>query len=531
MATRPGDMQSKYRIFISFTLSDQGLAEYLANELRRIIDDYNAVYCFTLPGTQDSQAGSRPADNLDKNIDDKLNKCNVFILLWSESARRQHWIKYELTHAKRLLIQEAKRMGKEFKIIPISINKCSIPFGLRHLVRASYTSGTDPQGTLNEVLNALGLRAEYDDPQVVFLKRASFEVKTAFERKEWSIVVRKYANLARDHPTVISAEMHYRYAIALINLESTSRSLMAAEEGLKLDNKEKDVALLLQYIHYLKEKRQWREILHLADRAIAKFPGDARWLQLRWDVVNRTNSPSSFFLFPNPQMIQQPSQTVNIGVNGTNGAITAVANDGNASFVSLQQFPSLFQDSLAFPDSPHFPTNQQSEQQMFDTGGGQTSADYQSESTRELSEEELQQEGEDSSWRKANTFTKKHVSRRKIEKLLEPSMTFVAIVNVIYIAVLALFLSTSTQFVICETIGILLVLYVGRFLEAEVIKLICIVLLMLFWAVSGYASGYRLYAYFSGGTGNSFGICIGVVSSLLILSIGGHFHLRLFHHE
>jgi hypothetical protein len=208
-----------------------------------------------------------------------------------------------------------------------------------------------------------------------------------------------------------------------------------------------------------------------------------------------------------------------------------VANSQNTSFGPLQQFPSLFQDSLVVPNSPDFPTTLQFGQQMSDTGAGQTATDSQPGSTRKLSEEELQQEGEDSSWQKANTFTKRHVSHRKIEKILEPSMTFIAILNVIYIAILALVLSSSTQLVISETIGALLALYVGRFLEAEAIKLLCFVSLIIFWATSGYLGGSHLYDYFGGGTGNSFGICIGIISSLFILSIGGHFHLRLFHHE
>ena len=530
MGTRPDNSSSIYRVFISFTGADKELAEYLASELRRILEDYSAVYCFTLPGTHDSLAGSRPSDDFEKLIDDRLRKCNVFILLWSEAARRQNWINYELTHAKRLLIQKVKRGGKEFKIIPISINKCSIPFGLSHLVRAAYTSGGDLQVTLNQVLHALGLQAEHGDPYEIFLKKAIFEVKTAFGHHEWSVVVQKYRILAREHPTVISAPIHYRYAIALLNLEQTEYSLMAMYEGLKLDNKEEDTAFIELYTQHLKEKRLWKEVLSLAEKAIAMFPSDARWHQLKWDMMNRINDASSFFLPPNHQAIQQLRQTISVGSNGTNRTAMPITDAQNASFVPIQQFPSLFQSNFV-PNAHNVSSAQQLDSQVPDMTTVQASSDQQQHVTRRLSVEELQPEIEDGSCQETNGFAENHISHHKIERLLETPMIFIAVLNILYVALVSLFLSLNEQTIIAEVLGVLIILYLGRFIDLERIKLICIGLLAVFWVISGYSFGYHLYGYLGWGTENSLGICMGMAFSVIIVSVGGRFHLRLFHSE
>ncbi len=81
MSTSIFSPQSRYRVFISFASADHELAEDLAAGLRRNLDDFDAVYCFTKPGRYNSKGGSRPADNFIQLIDDSLQKCNVFLLL------------------------------------------------------------------------------------------------------------------------------------------------------------------------------------------------------------------------------------------------------------------------------------------------------------------------------------------------------------------------------------------------------------------------------------------------------------------
>jgi hypothetical protein len=60
------DSRSSYRIFISFTNADRALAEYVARGLRRILDNVESVYCFSLPGSFNSKGGSHVADDFMK---------------------------------------------------------------------------------------------------------------------------------------------------------------------------------------------------------------------------------------------------------------------------------------------------------------------------------------------------------------------------------------------------------------------------------------------------------------------------------
>jgi hypothetical protein len=74
------DSPTTYRIFISFTGTDRALAEYLATGLRRNLDDFDSVYCFSRPGRYNSKAGSRLADDFMKVVDDSLKNlmCSCF---------------------------------------------------------------------------------------------------------------------------------------------------------------------------------------------------------------------------------------------------------------------------------------------------------------------------------------------------------------------------------------------------------------------------------------------------------------------
>ena len=108
MSGTPTNLQSPYRIFISFASADRELAEHLAAGLRRNLNDFDAVYCFSKPGRYNSKGGSRPSDNFIQLIDERLKKCNVFLLLWSVHARGSNGVMYELNQAKHFYIKNTK---------------------------------------------------------------------------------------------------------------------------------------------------------------------------------------------------------------------------------------------------------------------------------------------------------------------------------------------------------------------------------------------------------------------------------------
>ena len=277
--------KSNYRIFISFTGADKALAEYLAKSLRRHLDDFDAVYCYSLPGRRNSRAGSRTSDNFMKVIDDSLKKCNIFLLLWSTHAKGSEDVVAEYSQARLYYKNKVRRLGKEFKIVPISIDNCILPMGMPGVVYTRYSSGEDMQTVLNHILTALGLPEENHSVAEQFISEAIFGLRTAFRDNEWGTITLQYPNLVRMYPQAISPTGHYMYAMALIKQGKITESQEIVHEGLEYTQREEDAELLYIYVQQVKEKQLWAEVLYVAEKAMKLFPQDNRWLILRWEAI------------------------------------------------------------------------------------------------------------------------------------------------------------------------------------------------------------------------------------------------------
>ena len=343
------DPRSSYRIFISFTNADRALAEYLAKGLRRILDNVEAVYCFSLPGSFNSRGGAHVADNFMKRIDDSLRRSNIFVLLWSVHAKSSGGVIYELNMAKHFLMNRARHQGREFKIIPIRIDRCGLPISLHNIVHTDYISGGDFHQVLNGTLDALGLPPEDDDLAVIVVKDAIFDVKTAFRNEDWAAVTRQYPNLMQLYPHACSSTTHFMYAIALIKEGHVTPAQQVVHQALVLESQKGDSQLLHTYVQCLKQKNLWNEILFVAEKAIAKFPDEAHWLQLRLDAfshVNRSSLPS--YLQPQNQSTRQFNQ-----------ASGSIANGQIYNPVDVQYPPDFYpQQPPAVSRNEAFPTRQ-----------------------------------------------------------------------------------------------------------------------------------------------------------------------------
>jgi len=524
------DPRSTYRIFISFTKADHALAEYLARGLRRILDNIESVYCFSLPGSFNSKGGSHIADNFLKKIDDSLKSSNVFILLWSVHAKSSGGVLYELNMAKHFLMNRARRQGREFKIIPIRIDKCGLPIGLHNIVHTDYTSGGDFHPVLNSTLDALSLPPEDDDLSVIVVKDAIFDVKTAFRNEDWAAVTRQYPNLMQLYPHARSSTTHFMYAIALIKQGQVTPAQQAVHQGLALGSQKRDSELLDSYVQCLKQKNLWNEILFVAEKAIANFPDDARWLQLRLDAIGRINRSSlPLYLQPQNQMTRQFNKATGSDASGQ----TYNPVDVQYPPVSYsQQFSSVSQND-AFPTRQYTyfpygtlplvdPVTEQLPLPSDDLG----------QITRKLSDEALAPESPPQGFGpKMKYLIRKHFSHEKLQRLLSLSLVVGAFFDILCLLLISLKWPFTTSFMDIEAIVTLLLLCAGRMAQTLEVKFSALLVLGFLWGACGYSVGSLSGDWLGWRTSAQLQNCVEIMGIIVVISIGLAAHFRILYHE
>lgn len=523
------DPRSTYRIFISFTKADRALAEYLARGLRRILDNIESVYCFSLPGSFNSKGGSHVSDNFLKKIDDSLKSSNVFILLWSVHAKTSDGVRYELYMAKHFLMKRARRQGREFKIIPIRIDKCGLPIGLHDIVHTDYTSGGDFHQVLNSTLDALGLPPEDDDPSVIVVKDAIFDVRTAFRNEDWAAVIRQYSNVMQLYPHARSSTTHFMYAIALIKQGQVIPAQKVVYQGLALGSQKGDSELLESYVQCLQQKNLWNEILFVAEKAITNFPDDAHWLQLRLNAIGRVNRSSlPLYLQPQNQLTRQFNQTTSSNARGQS------YNPVDVQYPPVpysQQFSSVSQNE-AFPHHqfPYFPygaiptADPVTEQLPLPSNDlGQI--------TKKLADEAFLPESPQGFRPKVKYLIRRHFSQEKLQRLLSFSLVVGAFFDTLCLLLISLKWPFTTSFMGIEATVMLLLLCAGRMAETVEVKFFAVLLLGFLWGACGFALGTLSGDWLGWRTSAQLQNCAEIIGIIVVLSLGLAAHFSLLYHE
>ena len=532
MSTVSMDSRSNYRVFISFNNADRTLAEHLAKGLRRTLDDFDAVYCYSLPGRLNSKGGSRPADDFHKGIDEKLRWCNVFILLWSVRAKNEGWVKYEFSQAKSFYVKQVKRQGKEFKIIPIRIDKCGLPIGLHNIVRIDYSSGEGFQNVFNQVLSALKFLPENDDTAVRVARDTAFDIKTAFHNGEWAVVIQQYPNLASLYPMIISAQLQYMYAIALMHQGQEIPAQRAAREALGLTHLPKDAELLYAYMQILQEKKLWSEALLIVEKAMVLFPENARWPQIRLDVFRNFNiSSTAPFLSSQNVPPNQPSH--HFSQMNSNGATQRLVDTSTLLLSSTQ--PSSFIPSNSVPSQTQGFSSLQNVRGVSEPMAeafGLSSNNVPNNTTEDfVADEELQGTDTPDEYSPIRSFVVHHFSHHKLKRLLSVWLVFVALLTSLCFLLISLAWPVTTNFMGIEAIVILPFLGVGRMVDIIEMKLFCLSVFCTLWGLSGYCLGNWFLSFLGGQAVPSVKNWIELVGIVIGLVLGLVIHIKLFYHN
>lgn len=532
MSTISMDSRSNYRVFISFNNADRALAEHLAKGLRRTLDDFDAVYCYSLPGRLNSKGGSRPADDFHKGLDDKLKWCNVFILLWSVRAKNEGWVKYEFSQAKHFYVNQVRRQGKAFKIIPIRIDKCGLPIGLHNIVRIDYSSGEGFQNVFNQVLSALGFLPESDDIAVSVVRDAVFDITTAFRNGEWAIVAQQYPTLTSLYPMAISARTHYMYAIALMHQGQEIPSQRVVREALGLAHSNRDAELLYDYIQILQRKKFWSEAQIVTEKAMVLFPDDARWPQIRLDVYRNSTTPSTASFLSSQNV--PPNQPFHHVSQVSSNDATHILADASTLLLSSTQPSSFIPSSSTASQTQDFSSlqNFKGVSEPMTEALGLSSNNMSSNMTEDfVMDEELQSADIAGEYSSTRNFVTHHFSHHQLKRLLSVWLVFVALLTSLCFLFISLAWPLNTNFMGLEAIVILPFLGVGRMVDMIEMKLFCLSVFCVLWGLSGYCLGNWFLSFLGGQGVPSVKNWIELVSIVIGLVLGLVIHIKLFYHN
>ncbi len=513
-ATRPN-----YRIFISHNKADNELARYLANELRRLLEDYNAVWLDLEGERYSSRAGIRPSDDWPEEISVNLRNSNVFLLLWSRHARRARWVQHEIKLARYL------DGAKGLKIITICIDESKPPVFWQHYQYIKYSSNDNTQIALDGVLRALGLPPNTDDPETRAANQALFELKEAFKRKEWATVKQKFSLLVYHYQMALSASTFYRQAIALFEQGGIQESRAVLDQGLVSNNDEQDAQLLYEYVMLLMKKNYYRDVYSLAQQAIQKFPNDPRWYQLRDQVFMSFNTNSSF--------ISQAAPFISPGQNTSSNATrttlhsypisnSAFLNDYSATATTKlndKETPNVVMPNNFYLETPM--TERVTEQIHIDPG------EFPHVITKLTEEDQLV--GKSGTLQTVNTFTEEHLPEHRLSQvLLTPFWITLLIINLLLLPLVFSIWTPPVWLIWVSTIAILLIQAAGRIVGKKALGFAFAFPFSLFWGAAGYCFGYYLYHSLELAPNISLSVWLVATCSVLSWAGGFYWHQRLF---
>lgn len=257
-------------IFVSHSHIDNDFGTRIAQDLRHVLDDENAVWYDVLGGLHGGETWW-------EKIVEELTARNVFIVVLSPEAMNSRWVRREIDMA----------LNEEKLIVPLHFRATTIRTDLKIIQIISFLAPKTYEAAFNEVLNALGLppvklqpsASTSVGPTTSIAGHLTQQIEAAFAGQDWPDVIRKANLLIKRAPEDVSATIYRMMGIALREEGNIPLAQDAFETALALvSDPQQRLTLLSDYAALLAGHEQWAEVLQRTKEALRLAPNDPGWL-------------------------------------------------------------------------------------------------------------------------------------------------------------------------------------------------------------------------------------------------------------
>ncbi len=237
--------QHSVRLFISHSHTDNAFGVRLAEDLRHALGDEQSVW-------YDVSGGLHGGDAWWRKIVQEIAARPIFLVVLSPDAMESRWVNDEIDLAWNL-----KNTPEGKTIIPVMYRECQPRADLRTRHIISFAAPRSYEVALNETLAALGVVGSPPTPratspamptpsrpatatgdataQAAMVEQFAPQIEAAYERRDWSDVMRKAELLLRRAPEHVTSAIHRMYGVALVEEGEAARGREALDSALALD--------------------------------------------------------------------------------------------------------------------------------------------------------------------------------------------------------------------------------------------------------------------------------------------------------
>jgi tetratricopeptide (TPR) repeat protein len=262
----------EHRIFVSHCHLDNDFGTRLAQDLRRVLADEDAVF-------YDVLGGLHGGERWWEKIVEELTARDVFLLILSPDAMNSSWVRREIDVA----------LNENKSVIPLLYRICSVRADLRILQIISFLAPKTYEMAFQEVLGALGLpKAPPETPQESashFIQPTDLtatltqQLEEAFADHDWPNVIRKASYLIKRTSGNVPSMVYRLQGLALLEEGEVQQAQEALETALALaSDRRQRLTLLSDYTALLARQDQWTKVLQQAREALRLVPNDPGWL-------------------------------------------------------------------------------------------------------------------------------------------------------------------------------------------------------------------------------------------------------------
>jgi tetratricopeptide (TPR) repeat protein len=262
----------EHRIFVSHSHLDNDFGTRLAQDLRRVLADEDAVF-------YDVLGGLHGGERWWEKIVEELTARDIFLLVLSNDAMNSQWVRREIDVA----------LNENKSVIPLLYRTCSVRADLKILQIVSFLAPKTYEAAFQEVLGALGLPKA---PPVTPQESASHiiqptdmtailtqQLEEAFADHDWPDVIRKASFLIKRTAGNVPSMVYRLQGLALLEEGEVQQAQEALETALALaSDRRQRLTLLSDYTALLAGQDQWTKVLQQAREALRLVPNDPGWL-------------------------------------------------------------------------------------------------------------------------------------------------------------------------------------------------------------------------------------------------------------
>ncbi len=492
-ASRP-----KYNIFVSHSSKDSPFGQRLIADLKRNLNPDEKVWYDSEGGRYDSDEGFLPGDKWYRVLNDKLDKCNVFLALLSKSAIRSRWVRDEVEYA------ITRSITGRLRIIVIRLDDCKIPPGLQNRYQIiDHAATNDYQKTFDHLLRGLRLPPEPENPDTALVHQVMRQIDVAFACGDWIDVIRRIPSTIKRFPEMASSSIYLMFARALLERGELQQSQIVLENAFNLEMNEQSNKLLEGYVQRLVEEKHWKTIVSCAEHMIQRSPHLLLWPKVKQyalDEIHKEKGPS---FSNNPfDISSQPSDNV---------STFATMNFGNSTwdmptFISTPD--SIDVDAIVPPPED-------------DTFNGFEDVPEPN-STRSL-------------WDDADTLTDLHLPPHKVQRVFgSASSLWAGVFNALGLFLIVSTWSISWWLVCIIGVTVAFIFILGRLLGRKFKAIVFASLMAVFWcAIGGSVGRFILFGchQLSLAPSSSQAACIVILSVIPCCFLGFSWHQGLFRGE